>query len=331
MIEYLRGTLRQRPVLGVAFSVAIHAALLLLLIGVHPARTPQQKKGDALIVELPSLQEPATSGTPGPRANETPTPAAPVTPPTPPAPPAPRARPTPPAVPPRPQVAAPPKVEPRAVPSAPQPPPVERGDVPVAKAAPQPAPEIPKAAPAPPAPQPPPPVATAPPPGPVAMIPPAPPDIRSAFRRGGGGGGIGAGGAGGTAVGRGGIVGEPLPLESKDSDLADYFERIKRLIKQNWVYPCIKDQQTSVCEYKSAELIVEFGILKPGPVQYVEVLRASPWGIYNDYAVNAIKLASPFPPVPAAVMARMSKGSNGAAITARFVYVYEAGLTNVLR
>jgi outer membrane biosynthesis protein TonB len=331
MIEYLRRALRERPLLGVAFSVAIHAALLLLLIGVHPARTSQQKKGDALIVELPSLQEPATSGTPGPQASETPTPAAPATRPTPPAPPAPRARPTPPPVPPRPQVAAAPKAEPRAVPSAPQPPPVEGGDVPVAKAAPQPAPETPRAAPAPPAPQPQTPVASAPPPGPIAMIPPAPPDIRSAFRRGGGGGGIGAGGAGGTAVGRGGIVGEPLPLESKDSDLADYFERIKRLIKQNWVYPCVKDARTSVCEYKSAELIIEFGILKPGPVQYVEVMRASPWGIYNDYAVNAIKLASPFPPVPPAVMARMSKGSNGAAITARFVYVYEAGLTNVLR
>ena len=164
------------------------------------------------------------------------------------------------------------------------------------------------------------------------MVPPAPPDIRSAFRRGGGGGGgTGLGGAGGTGIGRGGIVGEPIPLESKDSDIADYFERIKRLIKQNWVYPCIKDSQTSVCEYKSAELIVEFGILKPGPVQYVEVRRASRWGIYDDYAVNAIKLASPFPPVPPAVMARMGRGSTGAAITARFVYVYESGLTNVLR
>jgi hypothetical protein len=156
------------------------------------------------------------------------------------------------------------------------------------------------------------------------------PDIRS-LRPGGGGGGTGAGGAGGSGTGRGGIIGEPLALDSEDPDLADYFERIKRLIKQNWVYPCIKDSETRVCEYKSAELVVEFGILKPGPLQYVEIRRASPWVIYDEYAANAIKLASPFPPVPPAVMARFGRGSAGAAIFARFVYVYESGLTNVLR
>jgi TonB family protein len=215
--------------------------------------------------------------------------------------------------------------------SAPTPPPAERGDIPVATPAAPPAADTPRPDTAQPEPPAAPAVASAPPPGPVAMVPPPAPDIRSAFRRGGGGGGIGAGGAGGTGLGRGGIVGEPISLESKDSELTDYLERIKRLIKQNWVYPCLKDQQTSVCEYKSTELIVEFGILKPGPVQYVEIRRASPYSIYDAYAVNAIKLASPFPPVPAALMARMGQGSTGASITARFVYVYETGLTNVLR
>ncbi len=160
------------------------------------------------------------------------------------------------------------------------------------------------------------------------MVPPSAPDLRSAFRRGGGGGGIGAGGAGGTGVGRGGIVGEPIPLDSTDSDLNDYLERIKRQIKQNWVFPCIKDRDTGSCEYKSTELVVEFGILKPGQLQYIEVRRASPYSIYDEYAVNAVKLASPFPPVPAVMMARMQRGSTGTAIVARFVYHVETGLTN---
>jgi hypothetical protein len=66
-------------------------------------------------------------------------------------------------------------------------------------------------------------------------------------------------------------------------------------------------------------------------VQYVEVRRASNWVIYDDVAVNAIKLASPFPPVPPAMMARMGNGSTGASIVARFTYVLDTGLVNVLR
>ena len=68
MIEYLRGTLRRKPLIGVVFSIAIHAVLLLLLIGVHPSR-PAQKRGDALIVELPNPQESARAGTPGPQVD----------------------------------------------------------------------------------------------------------------------------------------------------------------------------------------------------------------------------------------------------------------------
>ena len=164
------------------------------------------------------------------------------------------------------------------------------------------------------------------------MTPPAPPDIRSALRRGGGGGGgTGAGGAAGTGAGHGGIVGDPVPLDSSDNDIRDYLDRIKRMIQQHWVFPCVKDRNTGVCEYKSTELMVEFGILKHGPLQYIEVRRASPYEIYDDYAVTAVKLASPFPPVPPAMMARMASGSTGTKISARFVYYYESGITNLLR
>ena len=339
--------LRSRP--GIVASLAIHLVLIALLIGVNPARTREGKRGDALIVELPSVQEPANLGTPGPVPDAPSAPRASARP-APPAPPAPKLS-APPA--PRPQIAARPAPrasEPREAPRtppAPSPPApaAEGGDVPAAKSAPaEPAPEVAKAAPeparqeppAPPAPAAPPAVASTPPspPGPAAMAPPsapAPPDIRTALRRGGGGGGTGLGGAAGTGVGRGGIVGDPVPLDSKDSDVRDYLDRIKRLIQQHWVFPCVKDRQTGICEYKSTELLVEFGILKHGPLQYIAVRRASPYEIYDEYAVTAVKLASPFPPVPAAMMARMGSGSTGAAISARFVYHFETGITNLLR
>jgi len=47
--------------------------------------------------------------------------------------------------------------------------------------------------------------------------------------------------------------------------------------------------------------------------------------------VNAIKLASPFPPVPPALMAAAKPGSPGVSVAAHFVYIVESSLTNLLR
>jgi TonB family protein len=77
--------------------------------------------------------------------------------------------------------------------------------------------------------------------------------------------------------------------------------------------------------------VVEFGILKNGRLQFVDVRESSGLPIYDDYAVNAIKLAEPFPDVPNAMMTSMKKQSTGIAILARFNYVVETSLTNMLR
>ncbi len=153
-------------------------------------------------------------------------------------------------------------------------------------------------------------------------------DIRSALRRGGGGGS-----PGGAANGRGGIEGEPIPLDTKDPRYNDYLDRVRRMIKEKWGYPCVRDERSRTCDYHSASLIVEFGILKDGNVQFVDVRRSSGAGleIYDDFAVNAIKLASPFPKVPAAMLDTMKRGSTGIAILASFNYVFESSLTNLLR
>jgi protein TonB len=164
----------------------------------------------------------------------------------------------------------------------------------------------------------------------VAAVPesaPAP-DIRKALRRGG----PGPGGAGGRGEGWSGIEGEPIPLDSTDPKFNDYLDRIRRMIKEKWGYPCIKDTATGHCDYKSARLVIVFGILKDGRVPMLEVAQQSGYDVYDDYAVNAIKLASPFPPVPASLMATARSGSAGVKIVAAFQYVLvESSLTNILR
>src|SRR2546430_1535531 len=161
----------------------------------------------------------------------------------------------------------------------------------------------------------------------VAAVPPAPgepvPDIRSLSR--------GPGGAGGSGEGWAGIEGDPIPLDTKDNRYSDYLLRVRRMITAKWVYPCVRNASTSECEYKSAKLVIVFGILKDGRVPRVDVAEHSNYEIYDDVAVRAIQLASPFPPVPAELMTAAPAGSAGIRIVASFHYILESSLTNILR
>ncbi len=328
----LKRVVRGRHVLAAATSLALHLLLaaLVVLVGA-PAARYTVRRGEPLFVELPELPGPAPAGNPaaGPPRRQ---------PPVVPAPRPPReSRPSRPAAPPPPVVASrpeppppppprSPEPAPRSAEPAPEPPKAEVREPSGPEAAPaESRPATPRAAPAPsPSPSPAPTVATpggaAPePPGPrVAAVPPgrqAPPiDIRAALGRGAGGRG-----------GRGGIEGEPVPLDSRDPKYSDYLDRVRRMIKERWGYPCVKHPGTGECEYKSAQLVVEFGIAKDGKVPFVTVMRSSGWTIYDDYAVNAIKLAAPFPPVPDAISLK------GIPILATFNYVVDTSLTNLLR
>jgi outer membrane biosynthesis protein TonB len=292
------------------------------------------KRGEPLFVELPQAEEPAQRGAP-----PAPSPAQ-KAPPTAPAPSVAKA-------PPQPRVApSPPRPAPREA-RAPQPPVPNQAAAPSQPSRPAtpepPAPDGLQAAGTPP-PQPTEPLAnepdrtqealpreaapSSPPPPRVAAIPPRPPliDSRSALRRGG------PAGAGGSGEGWAGIEGEPIPLDSSDPKFNDYLERIRRMIKEKWGYPCIKDLASGHCDYKSARLVIVFGILKDGRVPVVEVAQQSGYAIYDDYAANAIKLAQPFPPVPASLMASAKSGSSGVKIVAAFQYMLvESSLTNILR
>jgi TonB family protein len=146
-------------------------------------------------------------------------------------------------------------------------------------------------------------------------------DVRAALRRG----------SGGQGQGRGGIEGDPVPLDSLDERYSEYLDQVRRRIKEKWGFPCVRNPQTRGCDHHTTSLDVHFGILKDGRVQFVDVVKSADHSIYDEYAVNAIRLAQPFPPVPAEMMGAMKAGSTGLAISARFSYVVESSLTNLLR
>jgi len=121
------------------------------------------------------------------------------------------------------------------------------------------------------------------------------------------------------------IESEPIPLDSQDLRYSGYLGRVSQMIKARWRYPCVENETTRRCEYKSARLSVIFAIAKDGRVARVEVQESSGYGIYDEYAVNAVSLASPFPPVPPELMATAKPGSAGVRILAAFRYVLVDG------
>ena len=335
-----------RPLIGISLSVLLHVAVLAALLFAPRVMTGASvKRGEPLFVELPNIEEPAPKGNPAARSPLPPTPPsrpARATPPAP-EPPAPRAvttpsarvasappsvapappiAPAPPAAPaPRQVAAAPPAPTPAAEPAPTVPAPREAATAPEAPA---PAAPTERAAAAPPTPS------TAPAPSEpgdarVAALPSPPPepprpDIRSALRRGAGGG------AGGLTGGRGGIEGEPIPLDTDDPRFSDYLDRVRRLIRSKWGFPCAEgNPHASQCVRREGELIIEFGITKDGHVPFVNLRDSSGSVNMDDFALNAVRLASPFPPIPDSVSRK------GIPIIATFRYLIREELINVLR
>jgi TonB family protein len=293
-------------VITVVVSVLLHvlAGIALITGGNIEQRRIVSKRGEALLVDIApdKPKETAPLGDPsrhvGPIAPEPPRPAAPPTPPPPKAAPAP------------PPSAAPRLAEaPRATPKAPPAPPqsAEPGPAPkVAPAQPAPEPESQTARAAPqPQPQP-----SAPAANPrVASVPPQPPPAAAMFRRGGGGG---------LKGGRGGIEGEAIPLDTPEPKFQDYFNQIRERIKSKWIYPYEASSRGI-----EGELQIEFGIAKSGELQFIEKRASSGIELLDDYAMRAVQLASPFPPVPDA----LSKG--GIPINGIFRYhILTGGMIN---
>ena len=101
------------------------------------------------------------------------------------------------------------------------------------------------------------------------------------------------GGGGGLKDGRGGVEGEPIPLDTQEPKYVDYFGQLRERIKSKWSYPREAGERGI-----GGQLLIEFHIAKDGRVQLLELRRSSGVEILDDYAMNAVRLAQPFPPVP---------------------------------
>jgi len=257
------------------------------------------KRGEAILVDIApdKPKESAPLGNPSrPVGPDAPKPPRPAVPPAPPTPPAPKASPAPPA-PAAPKVAEAPKAAPKAPPA----PPKSDEPGPAPKAAPS-APDpdqsqTAKAAPQPPAAQPSAPAADQR----VASAPPQAPPTAGMFRRGGGGG---------LKGGRGGIEGDPIPLDTPDPMYQDYFNEIRKRIQRHFVYPF-----EAASRNIGGQVLIDFGIAKSGQLQFIEQRRSSGVEVLDGNAIRAIELASPFPPVPDAI------SKTGIPIFGTFIYI----------
>jgi len=279
MIGNLRGWIsRKRLPVAVACSLLLHLCLLAgALLAKRFAPIVVLKKGEPLFVELPSPEEFAPRGNPALPVRPSP-------------PPAPKAKPSAPK--PAPQALARPLPPAPAATPVPRPPEPIREPTVVAKAPPAPEPEGPK------------PSAPAPSPETAKPEPPAP--AREESSRGQESSGrepqVAAlprgepGGGGGLRGGRGGIEGEPIPLDTRDPRYTGYFEKIRRQIRANWIYPREAGERGI-----GGQLVIEFVIAKDGHLQAIDLRRSSGVEILDRFALNAVKLAQPFPPVPDAI------------------------------
>jgi TonB family protein len=73
-----------------------------------------------------------------------------------------------------------------------------------------------------------------------------------------------------------------------------YFQDIRTRVLRFWGSPCIEDTATRRCNYIAAQVIVELRVHHDGRLASVTVLESSGVALYDDYATDAVKLASPF-------------------------------------
>lgn len=101
-----------------------------------------------------------------------------------------------------------------------------------------------------------------------------------------------------------------IPLNTPDPRYAAYFVELKRRIEDKWVYP-----QEAVRKGQSGQGELRFVLRKDGSVRTVEIVQSTGVAILDRYIENAIRLASPFPPIPASV------GEDAIPISINYTYV----------
>ncbi len=112
-------------------------------------------------------------------------------------------------------------------------------------------------------------------------------------------------------------LGDRIDLNTTEYRYMGYMTGLRKAIELVWTYPSEAAQRGM-----QGEVVVEFVIAKTGVVSRIKVIRSSGYKLLDDNIVQALKLASPFSPLPD------SFGKEKMMITGAFTYVlspYVAG------
>jgi TonB family protein len=82
-------------------------------------------------------------------------------------------------------------------------------------------------------------------------------------------------------------------LNAPEVQYAGYFDSIRRKIELIWQYP-----YDAAVAGIGGELLLDFVVGRNGRVEKVELLRSSGYKVLDDEALNAVRKASPFGPIP---------------------------------
>jgi TonB family protein len=108
--------------------------------------------------------------------------------------------------------------------------------------------------------------------------------------------GLPGGGGGGFLGSQGGVVGQAVPLDTPDPNYREYMQRVRQRIYAKWNYPReAKDRDLA------GRLVIEFHIGKDGQLLSLELVSSSGESILDSSALNAVKMAERYPPLPEAM------------------------------
>jgi len=122
----------------------------------------------------------------------------------------------------------------------------------------------------------------------LASVPRPAPTFNSPIK-GGGGGSYYQGS-------QGGVVGQPVPLDTPDPNYRDYMQKVRQRIYANWRFPSEPNPREI-----SGRLVIEFLIGKDGQLLKAEIVQPSGEHLLDISAMSAVKLADRYPPLPDAM------------------------------
>jgi TonB family protein len=108
--------------------------------------------------------------------------------------------------------------------------------------------------------------------------------------------GLPGGGGGNFRGSQGGVVGQPVPLDTPDPNYREYMQRVRQRIYAKWSYP-----REAQHRELAGRLVIEFHIGKDGQLLSLELVSSSGELVLDSSALDAVKMAERYPPLPEAM------------------------------